>query len=53
MQKSLLAASALVSVGLLASSAAHAATYITIAPPPGAATYNAFSINDNNIVAGS
>jgi len=53
MRKSLLAASALVSVGLLASSATQAASYITIAPPPGAATYNAFSINDNNIVAGS
>jgi hypothetical protein len=53
MKNTLLAASALVSVSLLASSAAGAASYITIAPPPGAATYNAFSINDNNIVAGS
>jgi hypothetical protein len=53
MRKSLLGASALVGVALLATSAAQAASYITIAPPPGATTYNAFSINDNNIVAGS
>jgi len=52
MRKTLLGASALISVALLASSAAQAATYIPIAPPDGAVTVLPFSINDNNIIAG-
>jgi probable HAF family extracellular repeat protein len=52
MRKTLLGASALISVALLASSAAQAATYIPIAPPDGAVTVLPFSINDDNIVAG-
>ncbi len=53
MRKTLLGASALISVALLASSGAQAAaSYIPIAPPNGAVTVLPFSINDNNIVAG-
>src|SRR5689334_8894261 len=52
MKKSLLAASALVSVALLVSSAEAAATYVPIALPKGAVTVLPFSINDNNIIAG-
>jgi hypothetical protein len=55
MRKTLMAASALVGVALLASSAAEArkVTYIAVVPPPGAASVSAFSINDNNIIAGT
>jgi len=54
MRKTLLGASALVSVAMLASSAAQAAaSYITVAPPAGAVSITVFGINDNNIVAGS
>jgi len=55
MRKSLLAASALVGVALLASSAADAkkATYVTVAPPAGAVSVSAFGINDDNIIAGT
>src|ERR1051325_35710 len=54
MRKTLLGASALVSVAMLARSAAHAAaSYITVAPPAGAVSITVFGINDNNIVAGS
>jgi hypothetical protein len=54
-RKLLLAGSALVCAALVASSAAEAkkATYISVVPPPGATSFTAFSINDNNIVAGS
>lgn len=52
MKKSLLAASALVGVALLANSAQGAASYIRIALPAGAVTVLPFGINDNNIVAG-
>jgi len=53
-KSSLLGASALVSVAMLAGSAAQAApTYITVAPPAGAISIAVFGINDNNIVAGS
>jgi len=53
MKKSLLAASALVGVALLANTAAEAAAhYIPIAPPNGAITVLPFGINDNNIIAG-
>jgi len=52
MKKSLLAASALVGVTLLANAAQAAATYIPIALPKGAVTVLPFGINDNNIVAG-
>jgi probable HAF family extracellular repeat protein len=51
MKKSLLAASALVGIALLASSA-EAAHYIPIALPNGAVTVLPFGINDNNIIAG-
>ncbi|HEX3943078.1 MAG TPA: hypothetical protein VHW69_03220 [Rhizomicrobium sp.] len=54
MRKSLLAASALVGVALLANTAAEAkATYINIALPNGAVSMAPFGINDDNIVAGS
>ena len=52
MRKSLLAASALVGVALLANSSAEAAHYIPIALPSGAVTVLPFGINDNNIIAG-
>ena len=54
MRKLLLAASALVGVAVLASSAAEArkVTYIAVIPPAGATSVAAFSINDNNIIAG-
>ena len=56
MGKFLFGASALVSVALLACSAAEAkgsgATYIPIALPSGAVTVLPFGINDDNIVAG-
>jgi probable HAF family extracellular repeat protein len=53
MRKFLLGASALVSVALLANTAAEAAaTYVPIAIPSGAVTVLPFGINDNNIVAG-
>jgi uncharacterized membrane protein len=53
MRKTLLGASALVSVTLLASSAEAKPSYIPVAPPAGAVTTTAFGINDDNIVAGS
>ena len=54
MRKSLLAASALVCVAALASTAAQAdATYVLVAPPAGATSTTVFGINDSNIVAGS
>jgi len=54
MRTSLLAASALVSVALLANTAAEAkATYINIALPNGAVSLAPFGINDDNIIAGS
>ena len=54
MRKSLLAASALVGVALLANTAAEAkATYINIALPKGAISLAPFGINDDNIIAGS
>jgi probable HAF family extracellular repeat protein len=53
MRKSLLGASALVSIALLANTAAEAAaTYVPIAFPSGAVTVLPFGINDNNIIAG-
>lgn len=53
MRQFLLGASALVSVGLLANTAAEArATYVPIAFPSGAVTVLPFGINDNNIIAG-
>jgi len=53
MRNSLLGASALVGVALLANTAAEAAaTYIPIALPSGAVTVLPFGINDDNIVAG-
>jgi len=54
-RKLLLAGSALVCAALVASSAAEAkkATYIAVVPPSGAQTVSAFSINDNNIIAGA
>jgi hypothetical protein len=54
MRKSLLAASALVGVALLANTEAQAAvTYVTIALPNGAVSMSPFGINDHNIIAGS
>src|SRR4051794_13369801 len=56
MRKSLLSASALVCVALLANSAAEAkntVTYIPVVPPAGAATTVAWGINDHNVIAGS
>src|SRR3954470_22045473 len=54
MRSSLLGASALVTIALLASSAAQAsATYINIALPAGAVSMAPFGINDDNIIAGS
>src|ERR1700753_3005616 len=55
MRKTLLAASALVGVALLATSAAEAkkATYIQVVPPSGATAVTPFSINDDNIIAGT
>src|SRR3954467_5905239 len=54
MRSSLLGASALVTIALLASSAAQAsATYINIALPAGAVSVAPFGINDDNIIAGS
>jgi hypothetical protein len=54
MRKSLLGASALVTIALLAGSSAQAAaSYITIAPPAGAVSLAPFGINDDNIIAGS
>jgi len=52
MKKSLLAASALVSVALLVSLAEAAPTYVPIALPQGAVTVLPFGINDSNIIAG-
>jgi probable HAF family extracellular repeat protein len=53
MRNSLLGASALVCVALLANTAAEAAaTYVPIAPPAGAVTVLPFGINDSNIIAG-
>jgi probable HAF family extracellular repeat protein len=53
MRKSLLGASALVSIALLANTAADAAaTYVPIALPAGAVTVLPFGINDDNIIAG-
>ena len=54
MRKSLLSASALVGVALLANNAQAArATYIPLVPPPGAVSTTVFGINDSNVVAGS
>jgi len=55
MRTSLLAASALVGVALLANTGANAkgATYVPIALPNGAVSLAPFGINDDNIVAGS
>jgi len=53
MRKSLLGASALIGVALLASSATQAATYIPVVPPAGSISTTVFGINDSNIVAGS
>jgi probable HAF family extracellular repeat protein len=54
MRKTLLGASALISVALLASSSAQAApSYIPIALPNGAVSVAPFGINDDNIIAGS
>jgi probable HAF family extracellular repeat protein len=53
MRKSLLGASALVSIALLANATAEAAaTYVPIALPKGAVTVLPFGINDDNIIAG-
>ncbi|MBV8798672.1 MAG: hypothetical protein JO208_02515 [Alphaproteobacteria bacterium] len=54
MRKTLLAASALVGVALLANTGvlAKGATYVPIALPKGAVTVLPFGINDDNIVAG-
>lgn len=56
MRTSLLSASALVCMTLLANSAAEAkntVTYIPVVPPAGAASTVAWGINDHNVIAGS